>query len=363
MITKELRQKLNREHSAEINGMMVKMQGFDFIFGLKLAISVFESVDKYAKIMQAKSLSVSKAVHCVKKLLHSLSSKQKDGFDDLWDAVENAREELNALILADNDCRQCGIVDRIEPPTAPRQVAQILVEATGNQYEAAKAFWKECYIDAFHNLIEDLKTRLDSPLLLTLNEMELIIVKLIKSPNLEFDIDQINKDYGSGSGHPNAPFGIELTKEVIIEEASIIRQEWNKIKGDKVPETIDDVIEMVRESMGKHMHGKSIQDWLIEAPVMMKLLSIAATIAGTSAFAERTFSLARRLKSYLRSQMKDTRFHQLGILAWYPDDEIHSIIDCLSIGNAYIQELPEARKLMYGTEFHYDDFKPMPFQQ
>jgi hypothetical protein len=42
------------------------------------------------------------------------------------------------------------------------------------------------------------QTRLDSPLLLTLNvtlnEMEINIVELIKSPNLDFDIDQINKD-------------------------------------------------------------------------------------------------------------------------------------------------------------------------
>jgi hypothetical protein len=33
---------------------------------------------------------------------------------------------------------------------------------------------------------------------------------------------------------------VELTKVVIIEEeASIIRQEWNKIRGDEVPETIE----------------------------------------------------------------------------------------------------------------------------
>jgi hypothetical protein len=49
--------------------------------------------------------------------------------------------------------------------------------------------------------------------------------------------------------------------------------------------------------------------------------------------------------------MKDSRFHQLGILAWYPDDELHKIIDLVSVGNSYIEESPEARKLMYGMEF------------
>jgi hypothetical protein len=84
--------------------------------------------------------------------------------------------------------------------------------------------------------------------------MEVIIVKVISSPNLE---------------------------------------EWNKLRKETVPETIDDVIEMVRESMEKSKDGKPLQDWKLEAPIVMKLLSIAAVITGTSAFAERTFSLVK----------------------------------------------------------------------
>jgi hypothetical protein len=53
----------------------------------------------------------------VKKLIYSLSSKQKDGFDYfLWHAVERAQEQLNILNLADNESRQCGIIDMFEPP-------------------------------------------------------------------------------------------------------------------------------------------------------------------------------------------------------------------------------------------------------
>ena len=116
--------------------------------------------------------------------------------------------------------------------------------------------------------------------------MEVIIVNLITSPKFDFNIDQITKDYGIQSGKLNAPFGNELTKDAIIQEMCFIRAEWNKEREGIVPETIDDVIEMVRESMETSKHGKPIQDWKIEAPILMKLLAIAAAIAGTSAFAE-----------------------------------------------------------------------------
>jgi hypothetical protein len=59
--------------------------------------------------------------------------------------------------------------------------------------------------------------------------------------------------------------------------------------------------------------------------------------------------------------MKDSRFHQLGILAWYPDDELTRIIDFVSVGNAYIEESPVSWKLMYGMEFNDNDLKPMHF--
>jgi hypothetical protein len=60
--------------------------------------------------------------------------------------------------------------------------------------------------------------------------------------------------------------------------------------------------------------------------------------------------------------MKDSQFHQLGILAWYPDDELNRIIDLVSVGSSYIEEsAPVSQKLMYGMEFLENDFKQMHF--
>ena len=104
-----------------------------------------------------------------------------------------------------------------------------------------------------------------------------------------------------------------------------------------------------------------IADWKGDAPVIMKMLAIMATIAATTAFAERTFSLARRLKSYLRSQMLNDTFYRLGIIAWYDEKEINSILDFVRIGNDFIKN--EHRKGIYGLKFAKEDFIPKQFDK
>ena len=47
--------------------------------------------------------------------------------------------------------------------------------------------------------------------------------------------------------------------------------------------------------------------------------------------------------------MDDTTFDDLGLLAWYKDD-IDTIIDCVKIGNEFIAE-KEQRKRIYGAQF------------
>ena len=94
----------------------------------------------------------------------------------------------------------------------------------------------------------------------------------------------------------------------------------------------------------------------------MKLLTIMACIAATSAYAERTFSLAKRLKTYLRSQMGDDKFYMLGILAWYDNQYVRDIVDLVKIGNDLIGGNEERKKMM-GLEFKEDDFTPKQFDK
>ena len=78
--------------------------------------------------------------------------------------------------------------------------------------------------------------------------------------------------------------------------------------------------------------------WEAQAPTVLTLAQIIIATADTSAHAERTFSLARRLKTYLRQGMNDETFDALGLMGWYKD-EIDKMLDSINIGNNFINHL------------------------
>ena len=206
----------------------------------------------------------------------------------------------------------------------------------------------------------------------TLYEMEMILVDLVGTPGMDFSIENIEKNYGTGSNKEGAPFGQELAKNAIQLQMRHIRDEWIKLQidrrtdtsqwkkdhpNDKYPLCAQDVIDMMKESFAE---SKSVDNWNFDAPLVMKLLSIMAAIAATSAVAERTFSLARHLKTFTRAHMGDKNFRTLGILAWYDDQEVQKIVDFVKIGNEFISVNAE-RKQMMGLRFTEDDFTPKQF--
>jgi hypothetical protein len=89
------------------------------------------------------------------------------------------------------------------------------------------------------------------------------------------------------------------------------------------------------------------------------LVQIIRATAGTSAFAERTFSLARRLKNWNRLNMDDKLFNSLGFMAWYKDD-LDEILNLISVGNEYIDDCKNDRRTInYGEKFTNKDFITM----
>lgn len=327
MITKELKQALNAEHTAEVIGMMAKKQTFEFWFGLSLAIVVFSTVEQRTVQLQGQSLSASKGIHIVKTLIKELEKEKSDhSYENFWEDVIDERITINDMIAADDICQRCPYIDGIEEPTIPRQLIRDLEAATAadeDEFAASKAYWKEFYISAFDSIIDNLRKRLDSEMLKLLLEIENILVNLIDSQNSEIKIDEIVRNYGSESGKPGAPFTDDLTIDVIKEEMKHVRDEWNHLRQRKSPVCTDDVVNMMKESFQE----VSFREWKLKIPNILKLLAIMTVIAATSAFAECTFSLARCRNTYLRSQMKDETFHKFGILAWYEREDLDGIID------------------------------------
>ena len=86
------------------------------------------------------------------------------------------------------------------------------------------------------------------------------------------------------------------------------------------------------------------------------MVKIIIATAGTSASAERTFSLARRLKSYLRLGMGDDTFDALGLVSWH-NNEVDEMVNLKITGNEYIDSCKnDSRFKNYGNNFTFEDF-------
>ena len=84
---------------------------------------------------------------------------------------------------------------------------------------------------------------------------------------------------------------------------------------------------------------------------VIKLMKLALVGAATSATPERSFSLARRLKTWLRSTMSQKRFNSLAILSFYkePTDKISLV----NVANEFVASKP-MRNSIFG-KFCNDD--------
>ena len=69
-------------------------------------------------------------------------------------------------------------------------------------------------------------------------------------------------------------------------------------------------------------------------PEVSKLFKLLLVLPATNATSERTFSALRRVKSYLRSTMSQSRLNHLMILHYHQD--IADKLDLKIIGNEYI---------------------------
>jgi hypothetical protein len=143
-----------------------------------------------------------------------------------------------------------------------------------------------------------------------------------------------------------------MTSESLKPEIAFLRERWRNQRQARNPGTFEDVASMVVGDVRDHL-----SDWKANAPNVFNMVAIVLVAAGTSAFAERTFSLSRRIKTWLRSHMHDDTFAACGLLAWYGQNnkkEFYNMLDLVKIANDFANS-NSGRRASYGN-FCLEDF-------
>ena len=97
------------------------------------------------------------------------------------------------------------------------------------------------------------------------------------------------------------------------------------------------------EDVRKHMLNRLNEDFIL-IPNVINIIKLVAVNSPTSATAERTFSLARNLKTWLQSTMLPARFDSVALLKFHK--ELIDNLNLVNVVNEFVSK--ETRQSLFG---------------
>ena len=257
---------------------------FDFIITLVTAEHVLSPLNPPSATLQAKSLDLIEAVNESKVIIDQLKAERGD--DSVWDALFDKAEE----IARDNNID----VSMPRVVAAQRQRHRVNVPA-----DNPRDYWKRAMYLPFHDhLIVELTDRLIS------NHHRFFAQYLIPK-----QLGQLTREM---QANLYAAYGNDIPaadNQVFYREIQRWKIRWEQVVDDEKPATLADTLVSIKEPR--------------YYPNIYRCLDILIAMPVTSASAERSFSILRRVKTYLRSTMKTTHLSSLALLHAYRDFDIN----------------------------------------
>ncbi|XP_076076084.1 52 kDa repressor of the inhibitor of the protein kinase-like [Mytilus galloprovincialis] len=240
---------------------------FDFIVGFVVAQAILQPLAPLSAILQTKDFDLIQAVEESKVVVEMLQRKRES--DDDWDQLYNS-----AVTLADS----VDVVPSM-PRGATRQQHRVNVPAAG-----PKDYWKRVlFIPFIDHLLQELRDRLIK------NEDRFVVQYLIPSKleNCSLQVvDRLFNTFTEDLPSDRDTFNIEVERW---------KARWSIAEG-QIPGTLAESLNLCNVDL---------------YPNIYTCLLILLTMLVTTATAERSFSVMRRVKTYLRSTMTTDRLSGL----------------------------------------------------
>ena len=287
---------------ARIQGISSQMQTFRFFFAINLAELILRHADRLSATLQQPDLSSVEGYEIamlVVKTLETLRS-EKD-FDLFWMKVEHVRADLDVDVASLPRRRK-----------RPRKYEDGLAEA--EFHSDAKAKYRQDYFEALDLAITSIKTRFMQPGYKIFSQIEQLLLKSCDGSNHDLELETVCGFFVDDFNQAGLAAELRTLRELFSQRASgCAKATVNALK---------DVLTSLSPSQS-----------LLIANVW-RLFQLLLVLPATNATSERSFSALRRIKSYLRSTMAQSRLNHLMILHYHRDRTAQLSIS--AVGNEYI---------------------------
>ena len=300
---------LDKEVRSRIIGCESQMKKFNFFFDLHLGHRLYSITDNLSKTLQSEKMPAIEG-----QRISRLTIK----------TFESMRTDEAAKMFYDSVIKKASKHTFIEAPVLSRKRKRPNYRALINYFHvdghdyggeahnpvSVEYEYRAVYFEALDIITAAIKTRFEQPSFKAFLKLESFLLTSIKGDIVdEEDLNFISETYSNDLHLP--------TLEV---ETSVLKP----ILEDVEVSCFNDIYKNVKEI------SQTEKKIILNVIAVCKLLIINPA---TSCTLERSFSSARRLKTWLRSTMNSKRFNSLAILSIHK--ELTDAIDLVAVGNEF----------------------------
>ena len=296
---------ISDERKAAMRGFLEKMSKFSTIMALKISLLICEPAEQLAKALPKHNYTSSGAKQSAKSLHDTYASMSEADFERLWTETE----EMNEV---------CELDLNIPEPSRRRAPPKRLGEL-GGRAEPAQLSLKERLRKDFASVLDwvksELNRRFDQPGMNQMIQLEKILFAGGPRDSEELKV----------------ALGIHATDFDVDKLSSQLKLSDTMFGASKTLEEFAD---------GLILSPTMVREGLLDLVTL--LVTLLLTMPATSTTCERSFSGLKRLKTFLRSKMSQSRLTHLLILHIHKQETLK--LPSEKIMKEFVQRTPERRK-------------------
>ena len=266
---------MKTELKLRIIGLKTQMEYFHLFFGLNLGHNFFSHTDNLSKTLQAKKMSA-----CSSKRLAELTIQ----------VLQNMRDEHSFNSFDDTVANKSTECEFIQDPFNPRErkwpnysTVNLVNGTTSEAQDFHPTTCQDCYwvmyCNVLNNVLTSLKQRFNLSSFVVYKNTESLLLKTIKGEDTSNESEYIKRIYNDE---------INITQLEI--EADALRAIFYKNKVDCFDGFLSEI-------------GKLLREQLLFVPCTVPVRKLLLVNPATTSTAERSFSTARRIKTWMRSNI------------------------------------------------------------
>jgi len=275
------------------------MSNFSLLFGLKLCERILKITDNLSKTLQNKSLIAAEGQHVTKLTVTTLTKiRIPEAFDLVYKLLMNLDVQTGSNL-----------------PVLPRKrrVPAHLEVGDGQVYhsQTIQEHYLRYYYEALDNTVTAITSCFDQPGYIMYCNLEGLFIKAANQQDFLDELQKITDFYKDDLN--SSSLSVQLTN---------FGSHFDDVTSTV---TLQDCLQYLRQL------SDEARCFYSEVCQMVKLLLI---MPATNAYSERSFSMMRRLKTYLRSTMGQSRLNHIMILHMYKEQLDN--LDLVSVVNQFI---------------------------